>query len=165
MNDYEYARVVRISEKLPIRDRALVLFLFSTGCRGSEVSNLNIEDVHLEKITTNIMGKGKKIRNIYFSVECVLVLRCYIEIRSMNPEEPLFLNKFGNRLQDGGIRKMLKKMGEKVGLKQSFHPHCYRHTFATYMLARGADLQFIADVLRHSDLNTTLVYAQYPRKK
>lgn len=162
LDEFEYARVKRTAEHLPVRDRALVLFLFSSGCRVSEASNLNIHDVNIEKRTAEVIGKGKKIRHIHFSEECALVLNKYIKTRSSDPSEPLFKNKFGQRLLKGGIQQVLKKLGKKAGLMQSFHPHCCRHTFATRMLARGADLQFIADEMGHSDLNTTRIYARIP---
>jgi integrase/recombinase XerD len=162
LDEYEYARVKRISEQLPIRDRALVLFLFSSGCRVSEVSYLNIHDVNLEKRTADVIGKGKKIRHIHFSEKSALVLKDYLQTRTGDPTEPLFMNKFGQRLLVGGIQQVLKKLGKKAGLKQTFHPHCCRHTFATNMLARGADLQFIADEMGHENLNTTRIYACVP---
>ncbi|MEK5067165.1 tyrosine-type recombinase/integrase [Sporosarcina sp. FSL K6-1508] len=162
LDAFEYARVKQFTEQLPIRDRALILLLFSTGCRVTEVSNLNIEDIDLTKRTANVLGKGKKFRSTFFSEECSLALREHLETRSLNSTEPLFENKFGNRLQDGGIRKVLQKVGWKSGLKQSFHPHCCRHTFATNMLARGAELELIADILGHVNLNTTRIYAQIP---
>lgn len=162
LDEYEHARVKRIAEQLPARDRALILFLFSSGCRVSEVSNLNIQDIKLKKRTAEVIGKGKKIRHVHYSEECALVLDGYLQTRTGRPTEPLFKNKFGNRLLVGGIQQVLKKAGVKAGLKQSFHPHNCRHTFATNMLARGADLQFIADEMGHSDLNTTRIYARIP---
>lgn len=162
LDEFEYARVKRTAEHLPIRDRALVLFLFSSGCRVSEASNLNIQDVDIKKRTAQVMGKGRKIRYIHFSEECALVLNKYLQTRSSDLSEPLFKNKFGHRLLKGGIQQVIKKLGKKAGLLQSFHPHCCRHTFATNMLARGADLQFIADEMGHSDLNTTRIYARIP---
>jgi integrase/recombinase XerD len=162
LDEYEYARVKRNAEELPFRDRALILFLFSSGCRVSEVSNLNIQDVNLIKRTAEVIGKGKKIRHVHFSEECALVLEDYINNRSSDPTEPLFMNKFGQRLLVGGIQQVVKKLGIKAGLKQTFHPHCCRHTFATNMLARGADLQFIADEMGHENLNTTRIYACIP---
>ena len=162
LDEYEYSRVIVYLEQVGIRDRALILFLFTTGCRVSEVSNLAIQDVDFEKRTANVIGKGNKSRRSYFSEECALALTRYLETRSCDPEEPLFKNKSGKRLLASGIREVVKKVGQKAGLKQSLHPHCCRHTFATNMLARGADLQFIADVLGHSNLNTTRIYAQIP---
>lgn len=162
LDEFEYAQVKRSSEQLPIRDRAIILFLFSSGCRVSELSRLNIKDVKIEKGTAEVIGKGGKIRHIHFSEECALVLNDYLGTRTGIVADPLFKNKFGNRLLVGGIRQVLKKAGIKAGLSQSLHPHCCRHTFATRMLARGADLQFIADEMGHSDLNTTRVYARIP---
>lgn len=72
------------------------------------------------------------------------------------------MNKFGDRLLNGGIRGVLKKVGKQAGLEKNFHTHCCRHTFATNLLARGANLQFIADEMGHADLNTTRIYAQIP---
>ena len=162
--EFEYARVKVTSEHLPIRNRALLLFLFSTGCRVSEVVSLRVQDIDFDRRYVDVTGKGQKIRRIYFSEECSLVLSDYLEMRNANPTDPLFMNKFGNGLQAGGIRKILQKLGGKAGLIQSFHPHVCRHTFATNMLARGADLQFIADVMGHADLNTTRIYAQIPKE-
>ncbi|MGG3804396.1 tyrosine-type recombinase/integrase [Metabacillus fastidiosus] len=126
LDEYEYARVKHFAEQLPVRDRALILFLLSSGCRVSEVSNLNIEDINLEKRTAEVIGKGKKIRHIHFSEESALVLKEYLRTRSYETTEPLFMNKFGQRLLVGGIQQVVKKLGKKVGLKQSFHPHCCR---------------------------------------
>lgn len=162
LNESEYARVKLAAESLPLRDRALVLFLFTSGCRRSEVSNLNIEDVDINRRTAKVNGKGNKIRHVHFSDECALLLKEYLEKRSDDANGPLFMNKFGHRLKKTGIFNIVKKLGEKAGLNQSLHPHCCRHTFATTMLARGADLQFIADELGHKNLNTTRIYARIP---
>ncbi|MDQ0154245.1 tyrosine-type recombinase/integrase [Robertmurraya andreesenii] len=162
LDEHEYAHVKRIAEQLSVRNRALLLFLFATGCRVSEASNLNIEDVNINKRTAEVTGKGGKIRHVHFSEECALVLKEYLQTRNNEPTEPFFMNKFGQRLLKGGIQQVLKKVGIKANLRQSFHPHVCRHTFATNMLARGADLQFIADEMGHFDLNTTRIYARIP---
>lgn len=162
LNEHEFARVKMAAEQLPLRDRALILFLFSSGCRRFEVSQLEIQDVNLDKRTVAVKGKGKKIRNIHFSEECALILKDYLQTRSGNPTEPLFMNKFGKALEQNGIYKITTKLGRLAGLNQPLTPHCCRHTFATNMLARGADLEFIADEMGHADLNTTRVYARIP---
>ncbi|MER2126632.1 tyrosine-type recombinase/integrase [Solibacillus sp.] len=125
------------SEFLTLRDRAIVLFLFSSGCRRFEVCQLLIQDVDLDKRTASIRGKGKKIRHVHFSIECALVLTDYLNTRSYDKKEPLFMNKFGKPLGQNGIYKIIKKLGEMAGLKQTLHPHCCQHIFATNMLARG----------------------------
>ena len=162
LNDQEYARVKLVAETLSLRNRALILFLFSSGCRRSEVSNLTIQDINLETRTAEVKGKGKKIRQIHFSVECVLVLKDYLSTRAYDSTDALFVTRHGLALQPGGIFKITEKLGKKAGLTQSLHPHCCRHTFATNMLARGASLEFIADEMGHADLNTTRIYARIP---
>ena len=77
-------------------------------------------------------------------------------------KEPLFMNKYGQPLQQNAIYQIIRKLGKLAGLEQSLHPHCCRHTFATNMLARGAELEFIADEMGHTNLNTTHVYARIP---
>lgn len=91
-------------EQIPIRDRAIILFLLTSGCRVSEMSALNIEDINMDKRTAEVIGKGNKIRTIHFSIECALALQDYLQVRSGDPKEPLFMNKSGGRLLNGGIR-------------------------------------------------------------
>ncbi|GGI16600.1 tyrosine-type recombinase/integrase [Gottfriedia solisilvae] len=165
LSEQEYARVKLTAEELSHRDRAIILFLFSSGCRKSEVSNLSIHNVNLEKRTAEVKGKGKKIRSVHFSEECALVLKEYLSERTNDGNEALFINKFGNRLGPEGIYEITRKLGKKAGLNQKLYPHLCRHTFATNMLARGADLQFIADELGHNDLNTTRIYSQIPTEE
>lgn len=159
LDQKEYARVKRVSEGLSLRNRAVVQLLFSTGCRVSEVENLNRHDINFKNRTAIVRGKGKKIRTVHFTEECALLLNDYLETRT-DEREYLFINKFGRRLKKSGIYVVTKKLGEKAGLTQSLHPHVFRHTFATTMLAKGADLQFIADELGHNNLNTTRNYAR-----
>lgn len=162
LTEQEYARVKMAAELLPLRDRAVVLFLFSSGCRRSEVAQLLIEDVDLKRRTVIVQGKGKKFRKVHFSEECALIIKEYLGTRSGDGKEPLFMTKYGLPLQQSGIYKITTKLGRLAGLKQSLHPHCCRHTFATNMLARGAELEFIADEMGHTNLNTTRVYARIP---
>ncbi|GAA0438573.1 hypothetical protein GCM10008983_14340 [Lentibacillus halophilus] len=145
LNGEELARVKREAEDLPLRDRALILLLLSSGCRKTETSHLNIEDVQLEKRTAMVLGKGGHIRHVHFSEECALVMQDYLETRACREGDPLFLNKFGGRLKSTGIYKVTTKLGKQAGLSQTLYPHVCRHTFATPLLAKGADLSFIAE--------------------
>lgn len=160
LNEEEYARVKLAAESLSLRDRALILFFCTSGCRRQEVSDLNIQDINLVQRTAKVMGKGKKIRTVHFSEECALILKDYLKTRSFDNAEPLFINRKGLRLLPKGIYEITKKLGKKAGLKQLLHPHIFRHTFATNMLARGADIVFIADEMGHRNLNTTRTYAR-----
>ncbi|MET3726970.1 integrase/recombinase XerD [Fictibacillus halophilus] len=162
LTEKEYARVRLAAESLSLRDRALILFLFSSGCRRQEVSDLNIEDINLVQRKAKVRGKGKRIRTVHFSEECALILKEYLNERSQDEKAPLFLNRKGSRLMPTGIYEVTKKLGKKAGLNHLLHPHICRHTFATNMLARGADIQFIADEMGHVNLNTTRIYARIP---
>lgn len=162
LNEQQYARVKLAMEELSLRDRALVLFLFTSGCRRSEVSYLKLEDLNIKKRTAKVVGKGNKIRYVHFSEECAFSLGNYLQSRIQSECEYVFLNKFGERLSDQRIYKVTTKLGKEVGLLQPLNPHSCRHTFATQMLAKGAELEFIADQLGHEDLNTTRIYARIP---
>ena len=162
LTEEEYAKVRRAAEELPVRDRALILLLFSSGCRRGELCNLQIEDINLDQRSAQVTGKGIKIRTIHFSVECAIVLEDHLSSRNDPQTGPLFMNKFGQALGPSGVFKVINKLGKKAGLTQSLHPHVCRHTFAPNMLARGANIGFIAEELGHADLNTTRVYARIP---
>jgi len=116
LTEQEYAQVKLTAEKLTLRDRALVLFLFSSGCRRAEVAKLCIENVNLDRRTAEILGKGNKYRQIHFSVECAIVLKEYLLTRTYEKKDPLFMNKFGNKLQSNGIYNVVRKLGEMAGL-------------------------------------------------
>ncbi|MCM3491777.1 tyrosine-type recombinase/integrase [Alkalihalophilus marmarensis] len=161
LSHQEYASIKRGAESLPVRNRALILFMLSSGCRISEVVSLNREDINLKKRVAFVKGKGNKIRTVHFTEECGLVLKDYLATRT-DEQEVLFLNKFGDRLKKSGIYNIIRKLGVNTGLTQSLHTHMFRHTFATHMLSKGADLQFIADELGHKNLNTTRNYARIP---
>lgn len=165
LTEQEYARVKLVAENLSVRDRALILFLFTSGCRRSEISQLTIQDVDINRRTAEVKGKGKKIRYVHFSEECALILGEYLSTRSAAKNEALFLTRFGKPLQTGGIYNITTKLGKMAGITQLLNPHSCRHTFATNMLARGADLKFIADELGHTNLNTTRVYARIPTEE
>lgn len=159
LDSHELAKVKLALEKMSIRDRALVEFLLTSGCRLSEVASLNIKDIDLYNRTAMVMGKGKKIREVHFSIECSILLRNYLR-EHKRENQALFINKAGNRLTGAGIYKMTIKLGEKAGLLTNLNPHKFRHSFASSMLAKRAELQFIADELGHVDLNTTRIYAK-----
>lgn len=161
LDSYEQARVKITAESMSVRNRAIVEFLLSSGCRRSEVASLNLEDIDLDNRTATVVGKGKKIREVHFSDECALLLKDYLrEHKGENPA--LFINCLGNRLTGEGIYKITTKLGVKAGLPYNFNPHRCRHTFGRNMIAKGADIQFIGDELGHSDLNTTRVYTRIP---
>lgn len=162
----EIAKICWKSEKGLLRDRAMLEFFLSSGCRVGEVHLLDRADVDLENRTARVVGKGRKIRQVHFSEKCALLLERYLESRKDN-NPALFVASgiISSRISIRWIEKILNRVGEEAGVTGSLHPHRLRHTFATELLAKGADLLFIADELGHSDLKTTQVYANLPDTK
>jgi integrase/recombinase XerD len=164
LNDAEVARLKIAAEKGPLRDRAILLFMLSSGCRLMEIAGLNLKDICMENRTALVTGKGEKVRHVHFNEETAFLLEKYIASHPQDKEDTaaLFLNKFGRRLTRSGIYNLIKKIGAEAGLEKNFSPHSCRHTFATNMLARGADLKFVMVELGHGDPNTTRIYASIP---
>ncbi|MBM7690753.1 integrase/recombinase XerD [Peribacillus deserti] len=159
----EIAKIRQESERTSLRDQALIEFMLTSGCRIGEVNSLNIENIDLENRTARVVGKGKKIRHVHFSDKCAILLGRYLESRQTKETSPIFV-KFESetRLGISGIHRIMKKIGENAGLSGSLHAHRLRHTFATELLAKGAELAFISDELGHVDLSTTQIYARLP---
>lgn len=159
LNKSALARVKIKADKLPIRDRAIVELLFSSGCRLSELWGLNIKNVNLKNRSANVLGKGGEYREIHFSIECAHLLAEYLNSRKDN-EQALFINKYDARLSRYSIYKILVELGKKAKLPYNLGAHRCRHTMAVELLSKGADLPFIASELGHKNLNTTLIYAR-----
>lgn len=160
----EIAKVRLQSEKEIFRNRVILEFLLATGCRVGEVHKLDKADVDLGNRSALVMGKGKKIRTVYFTERCALLLERYLESRE-DDAEAMFVSRWGNRLGVHRLHKIVAKIGEGAELPASFYPHRLRHTFATELLDKGADLLFIADALGHERIETTQVYAHLPERK
>lgn len=162
----EIAKVRGKSEKLWIRNRSIFEFLFSSGCRISELHGLDRSDVDMENRIAMVLGKGKKYRQIHFSEKCAIILERYLETRT-DTHAALFVSskKKVTRLSTGQMRKILNGLGKDAGMKSSLHPHRLRHTFATELLSKGADLLFIADELGHTNIETTQIYANLPKQE
>jgi len=160
----EVAKVRRESEFDTLRNQVLIEFLLSTGCRVSEVHRLDIQDVDVENRTARVIGKGKKIRHVHFTEKCAVLMERYLGMRSIS-NAPFFVTRGRRRLSVRMIQHILKEMGEKSGLNSNLHPHRLRHTFATELLSKGAELSFIADELGHADIGTTQIYARLPKRE
>ena len=139
-----------------IRDTALVHFLYSTGCRVSEVSNLNITDVNYETHECLVLGKGNKERIVYISEVAMMYLKKYLSTRT-STSEALFEGKGTERLGGQGIRAILNRIEKQSGVP-NVHPHRFRRTLTTNLINRGMSIQEVAEILGHADLKTTQVY-------
>jgi len=143
-----------------IRDRAIVELLYSTGMRVGELLRLRLSDLNLEQRLIRVKGKGGKERLVPFGEKAFLALSEYLNIReAFGPKEDfVFLNRFGKRLSQRWVQKSLKAYALKGGIFKPVTPHLLRHTFATHLLDRGADLRAIQELLGHSRLSTTQRY-------
>lgn len=140
-----------------LKERALIETLLSTGVRVDELSKMNISDIDFSTMTVHVLhGKGSKERTTYINNIGRKHLMAYLESRE-DDTLPLFVNYRKTRLNNGGIRNILNKIGARAGV-ENVHPHRFRRTFATGLAARGMDIQEIQRLLGHSNVNTTMRY-------
>lgn len=138
------------------RDRAIVCFLRATGCRISEVTGLNRDDVDLVNMKCRVLGKGNKERTVFLDQVAAMTLQKYLDGRTdLCPA--LFIGKGTSRLKPGGIRLMLNKVACKAGVNH-VHPHKFRRTMATNLIKHGMAIQEVAAILGHDKLDTTMEY-------
>ena len=137
-------------------DKAIICFLASTGCRVAELVGLDISAVDLENMECIVHGKGNKDRTVYMDAVTAMYVRNYLAMRH-DDNDALFVNKFGDRFETGGIRDMLKRLEIYSGVKK-IHPHKFRRTLATNLHKRGMPIQSIAAILGHSKIETTMKY-------
>lgn len=140
-----------------LRDRAILETFYSTGIRISELVALNKEDVDFLGGVIKVMGKGKKERLVPIGEIALSAIRSYLEKRTKDAEA-LFLNRFGKRMSVRGVRNVVKKYIKLMGVKQKVSVHTLRHSFATHLLNRGADLRSVQELLGHVNLSTTQIY-------
>jgi integrase/recombinase XerC len=149
---------------LGARDRAILEMLYSTGIRVSELVGLNVADIDLGTSVVRVRGKGKKERVIPLDAGATKAVIHYLDLRRNShrtvKQDPdaLFINKHGQRLSTRSVRRKLDKYLLEAGLDLSVSPHTLRHSFATHMLQRGADLRSVQELLGHQSLSTTQIY-------
>jgi integrase/recombinase XerC len=143
----------------PARDRALFELLYGCGLRVSELVGLDLEDLDRGEGWLRVRGKGRKERQAPYPARAAEALERYLGEREARPEErALFLNFRGRRLSARGVRYLLRWYTLSLGADPSLHPHSFRHAYATHLLAAGADLRAIQELLGHARLSTTQKY-------
>jgi integrase/recombinase XerC len=148
----------------PARDRALLEILYGGGLRVSEASGLGVGDVHFDGGYVLVRGKGGKERIAPIGGCALSALQSYLPLRSdllsaLGKEtDAVFLNKNATRLNVRSVRRILVKAAQTAGLPQRITPHTLRHSFATHLLNRGADLRSVQELLGHAHLSTTQIY-------
>lgn len=156
------------TDPVVLRDKALLEFMYATGCRVSEAVGTNLEDIDLEEKVVRLMGKGSKQRLVplgsYARNSVVAYLnagRGELERRSTAkvPERrALFLNKRGKRISRQSVWEIVKTAGERAGITKPLHPHTLRHSFATHLIQGGADVRTVQELLGHASVTTTQIY-------
>ncbi len=142
------------------RGRAILELLYATGIRCAELVSLDAGEVDLEARMVRVLGKGRKERVVLFGHRAQETLRAWLaERRHLRPgTDALFLNARGGRLTDRSVRALVARRVEQVALARRCSPHTLRHSFATHLLTRGADLRTIQELLGHASLSTTQRY-------
>lgn len=144
------------------RDKAIVMFLLSTGCRINEMCGLDRDSIDFTEGECVVHGKGNKERTVYLDNVAILYLKRYLDSRTDNVPA-LFIGQRNERLEPGGVRYMLRKIKERCGVDK-VHPHKFRRTFTTNPINRGMPIQDVAVLLGHSKLDTTMQYAYIDRR-
>jgi integrase/recombinase XerD len=153
-----------VSTAAGLRDRALIELLYATGLRVSELVNVRAPDLHLDEGYLTTMGKGRKQRIVPLGESAATWIRKYIKegrpvLLGQRTAQKLFINaRGGTGLTRVGFWKILKGYARRTGLASRVSPHVLRHSFATHLLERGADLRAIQMMLGHADLSTTQIY-------
>jgi integrase/recombinase XerD len=152
-----------VATPLGLRDRAMIELLYATGLRVSELVSMRLSDLHLDEHFVTCVGKGSKERLVPMGEEAARWTRAYLTaarpiILKGRSSARLFLNVRGGPLSRVGFWKLLKQYGRRANVRSSLSPHVVRHSFATHLLERGADLRAIQAMLGHADLSTTQIY-------
>jgi integrase/recombinase XerD len=149
-----------------IRDRAMLEVLYATGLRVSELIGLRLEGVNIDVGFVRCFGKGSKERIVPLGASAADAVAAYLKARRVKTATDfLFLNHRGGRMSRMGFWKILRFYGLRAGIKARLTPHVLRHSFATHLLERGADLRAVQTMLGHSNISTTEIYTHVMRER
>jgi len=154
---------IPVSTGLELRDRAMFELLYSCGLRVSEIVYLRLNNIDFDQDLLRFIGKGDKERITPMGEKGIYYLKKYLKIGRFRIEKEhkndfVFLNRFGKRMTRQGFWKILKKYAGRINLGKNLYPHIFRHSFATHLLERGADLRIVQELLGHSSISTTEIY-------
>jgi integrase/recombinase XerD len=155
---------------LGLRDRAMVELLYASGLRISELANARLENFNAEDRILRVIGKGSKTRLVPVGRKACEALAAYLSgkrpnLVSRRTGNEIFLSARGTKLTTARIWQIVKKHARKSGLEANIYPHLLRHSFATHLLANGADLRIIQEMLGHADISTTQVYTHVDQQR
>jgi len=159
-----------VKEKLGLRDKAILELFYSCGLRVSELINLKISDLYFSDGVIRVLGKGSKQRIIPIGSSAVKWITEYMKKlrplleKKMKSENIIFLNNRGTKLSRMGVWKIVDRYVKEAKIEKEFHPHTFRHSFATHLLEGGADLRAVQEMLGHADISTTQIYTHIDRE-
>lgn len=153
-----------------LRDKALLELLYGSGIRVTEAVRLNLSDLDLERNEVMVFGKGAKERIVILGSFAIKAIRDYLkqgrrELIKDKGNRALFLGRGGKRLTTRTVERAIQKLSKKAGILKPVTPHTLRHSFATHLLSRGADLRTVQELLGHVSLSTTQVYTHITKEK
>jgi len=159
-----------IRNKKGRRDKAMLETMYAAGLRVSELTNLKVEDVNLDAGFVRCLGKGKKERVVPIGRTAILSIRKYLansrlKFLKKKASKFLFLNHSGSGISRIYVWKLIKSYGKQVRIKSPIKPHVLRHSFATHLLERGADLRSVQEMLGHANISTTQIYTHINRDR
>ncbi len=154
-----------LTKPLGLRDRALLETLYASGMRAGELAALSVNDINYDEGVIRVIGKGNKERVTLLGRDAVFALQRYLRkgrpallMLAAADDGALFVNRYGERLSDRGIRKLFDRYCTQASTHLKITPHVLRHTFATHLLSNGADLRVIQELLGHASVATTQMY-------
>lgn len=159
-SDEEIERI-RSAASTP-RDKAIVAFLASTGCRVGELVGVLTRNVDMAEREVKVYGKGGKERIVFFDAKCKLAIERYLATRA-DQDPHLFVNYFGKPLKTGVVEKAIRNIGENANV-ENCHPHRFRRTVATRAIEHGMPIEQVKELLGHSQIQTTMIYASVSRE-
>jgi integrase/recombinase XerC len=148
----------------------LIELLYSSGLRVSELIQLNQEQVNLDTREIRVWGKGSKERMVLMGEPAAKALSAYLtqgrpKLLGNKTSSALFLNRYGGRLPERRVQRILEKYANIAGIDKGVHPHMLRHTFATHLLDGGADLRVVQELLGHANLSSTQIYTHVTKSQ
>lgn len=160
---------IKLDTPFDYRNKAMLELMYGCGLRVSELINLEINDIDMTNCLIRILGKGSKERDIPLGEYSIYYLKEYLNRRSLLLKKKtcnkIFLNNHGLGMTRQGFFKNLKAILEEKGLNPNISPHTLRHSFATHLVNRGADLRSVQEMLGHSDISTTKIYTKVSDEK
>jgi len=168
MSEEEVERLLNspdLNIQIERRDKAMIEVLYATGIRISELTNLKLTDLDVNRSVLKVFGKGSKERLVPFGEKAAESINLYLKDRKDLKSKEIFLSNRGTKISRSAFWQRIKIYTKRENLKISISPHTLRHAFATHLLNRGADLRSVQILLGHSDLSTTQIYTHIAKQR